>query len=60
MNDLKCFACDKKLGKNPNLVDTRDSQLVYVGSECYKKISKKTGYQPLNGGPRLYFIQNDQ
>ncbi len=52
----KCFACDRRLGKSPKLVDTRDSQTVYVGSECFKLIAKagETGYQPPLGGPRLY------
>lgn len=55
----RCFACDKKLGKNPRLVDTRDSQLVYVGSDCYKRIEKSgnDGYQPPKGGPKLYLIE---
>lgn len=54
----KCFACDRKLGKNPRLVDTRDCQTVYVGSECYKliKASGEVGYQPSKGGPRLWLI----
>ncbi len=51
-----CFACGKKLGKKPRLVDTRDDQLVYVGSECFRLIKKagQLGYQPPSGGPRLY------
>lgn len=54
----KCFACDKKLGKNPTIVDTRDGQIVFVGSECFKLIrrSGETGYQPPLGGPRLWRI----
>jgi len=55
----KCFACGKKLGKTPKLVDTRDGQLVYVGSECYKKIQQnKDGWQPKRG-PKLYLLQKN-
>jgi hypothetical protein len=52
----RCFACDKKLDSKPSLVDTRDGQLVYVGSECYKLVAAagEQGYQPPKGGPRLY------
>lgn len=52
----KCFACGRKLGKKPHLVDTRDDQRVYVGSECYElvKAAGEAGYQPLLGGPRLW------
>lgn len=51
-----CFACDRKLGKNPKMADTRDNQIVYVGINCYKHIEDagETGYQPPLGGPRLY------
>lgn len=54
----ECFACDRKLGKNPHLADTRDDQTVLVGSECYKLIKKagEKGYQPPLGGPRLWTI----
>ncbi len=52
----KCFACGKKLGKNPKEVDTRDDQVAFVGDGCYKLIkqSGEEGYQPPKGGPRLY------
>lgn len=52
----KCFACDRPLGKNPRLVDTRDGQKVYVGSECAKLVDDAgdAGYQPPRGGPRLW------
>ena len=55
---MKCFACNRKLGKNPALVDTRDGQTVYVGSECFKiiKAAGDEGYQPPTGGPRLWVI----
>jgi hypothetical protein len=58
VNETRCFACDRKLGKHPRLVDTRDGQTVHVGSECFRliKASGKTGYQPPTGGPRLYLI----
>lgn len=57
----KCFACDHALGKNPTLVDTRDAQTVYVGSECLKKIKAagESGWQPPKGGPRLYLLKCD-
>jgi hypothetical protein len=53
----KCFACDKPLNSY-NCVDTRDDQVVFVGSECYRKIiaSGETGYQPPKGGPRLWRV----
>ena len=57
----KCFSCGRKLGKGRALADTRDSQIVFVGSECIKLIgnSGKTGYQPPKGGPRLYTVTAD-
>lgn len=55
----RCFACGHKLGSVPKLVDTRDGQKVYVGSDCYKRIFRAdpAGYQPPRGGPRLFLIQ---
>lgn len=52
----KCFACDRALGRNPKQADTRDDQIVSVGSDCYSKIETagEAGYQPPKGGPRLY------
>lgn len=52
----KCFACDRKLGKSPMLVDTHDDQFVYVGRDCGRLITAagESGYQPPKGGPRLY------
>lgn len=52
----RCFACDRKLGRNPALVDTRDSQMVFVGRECWRQIKAagEAGWQPPKGGPRLY------
>lgn len=40
------------------IVDTRDGQTVFVGSECFKLIKKagESGYQPPKGGPRLWCI----
>jgi hypothetical protein len=55
----KCFACDKRLGANPKLVQSAvDSQTMYVGSDCYKRIlaAGEAGYQPPLGGPRLKAI----
>ncbi len=58
MTSEKCFACDKPLGKNPKLVDTRDGQMVFVGSDCARKVKEagESGYQPPLGGPRLYLV----
>ena len=57
----RCFACDRQLGKTPRLVDTRDGQTVYVGSECFKHIeaAAELGWQPSKGGPRLYLLKSD-
>ena len=53
-----CFACGRKLGRNPTLADTRDGQTAFVGSECWKLIKKagEAGYQPLRGGPKLWCV----
>lgn len=53
-----CFACGRKLGKSPQLVDTRDDQTVYVGRECYRliKAAGSNGYQSPLGGPRLFLL----
>lgn len=58
----RCFACDRKLGKKPKLVSTRDNQDVYLGSECFKLIVKagNLGWQPPKGGPKLYNDFGDQ
>ena len=55
----KCFACNKKLSPNPYLVDTKDNQHVFVGSDCFRKIKKsgELGYQPPLGGPRLFTLE---
>ena len=59
----RCFACGRKIGKRGKtlLVDTRDAQTVYVGSECYKLIEKagNEGYQPPLGGPRLWLVEKE-
>lgn len=57
MND-KCFACGRKLGKNPRQVDTGEDQKPSVGSECFKLIlaAGAAGYQPPTGGPRLWVL----
>lgn len=54
----RCFACGRILGRNPALVDTRDGQTVFVGTECFKKVQAagEDGYQPPKGGPRLWLI----
>lgn len=53
-----CFACEAPMLNGGKLVDTRDGQSVFVGSECYKRIQEVggSGWQPLKGGPRLYLI----
>lgn len=54
----RCFACDRPLGRFAARVDTRDDQIVRVGSECFKLIEEagEAGYQPPKGGPRLFLI----
>lgn len=54
----ECFACGKKLGRNPAIADTRDSQYVFVGTDCYRQIKQtgEVGYQPPKGGPRLWAL----
>ena len=62
MNDTtktseRCFACGRRLGHAHSYrADTRDEQIVFVGSECHKLIEAagEAGYQPPKGGPRLY------
>lgn len=56
----KCFACGRKLGKTPLLVDTRDGQTVFVGRECAKLVLAmgEQGYRPPRGGPKLYPMKN--
>jgi hypothetical protein len=60
----QCFACGRKLQGSPPfcLADTRDDQTVLVGQECYKKIlaSGQVGYQPPQGGPKLWDATPDQ
>jgi hypothetical protein len=60
--ETKCFACDRRLGKTPALVDTGEDQTVYVGRECFKAIraAGPAGYQPPTGGPRLYVLTPDR
>lgn len=59
----RCFACDRPLGGDMSIhsADTRDDQIVYVGSECFKKIkaAREKGYQPPKGGPRLWLTMKD-
>lgn len=64
----RCFACDRKLGKNPATVTTGETftdsdgvtrqYVLVVGSECFKKIQAAgyPGWQPPTGGPRLYLL----
>lgn len=54
-----CFVCDKDITKAKKyLVDTRDDQTVYVGSECYKRIKEagENGYNKDNHPLKCYLI----
>ncbi len=55
----RCFACGRRLGAAAVVVDTRDSQSVAVGRECYKLVvaAGDVGYQPPKGGPRLWLLR---
>lgn len=57
----RCFACNRILGKNPHLVDTRDDQLVYVGKECFKLVVKagEEGYRYPGIGPKLWLVKTE-
>jgi hypothetical protein len=60
MEKLRCFACDRVIHlKKPFMADTRDAQIVYVGSECHKRIVEagEAGWQPPKGGPKLFPIE---
>ena len=54
----KCFACNNKRASHAAV--TSDGQLVFVGSECIKKIraAGTVGYQPPLGGPVLFLVEN--
>ncbi len=58
----KCFACDRPLKSDADRhhADTRDGQIVFIGSECLKKIraAEDDGYQPPKGGPRLWLTEH--
>lgn len=56
MTAERCYACDRMLGCNPARVMNEDSQIVFVGLECWKRVLEAgaMGYQPPKGGPRLY------
>lgn len=62
----RCFACGRKLGKNPKRVDTHEDQQPFVGSDCYVLIARagSEGYQPMrNGkpsGPRLWLLSEEK
>ena len=58
----RCFACDRIIrSKNPMRADTRDAQVVFVGSDCHRKIMEAGdgGYQPPKGGPRLFPLPSE-
>ena len=54
-----CFACGRVLLMGGKQVDTRDGQSPMVGGDCYAKVESagEAGYQPPQGGPRLWLIQ---
>lgn len=56
-----CFACGRKLGRNPALVTCADEQDVFVGTECARLVMKggAEGWQPPKGGPRLFALKHD-
>ena len=57
----RCFACDRQLGKTPQLVTCADEQDVFIGAECAKHVAHAgaEGWQPPKGGPRLYLLAHD-
>ena len=59
---MKCFACDRALGRHPHTADTHEDQFVSVGSECFKLITSSgvSGYQPPKGGPRLFTLSPER
>lgn len=61
MDNAVCFACGRRLGKNPLVVTCVDEQDVTVGRECAKAIQAAgaAGYQPPRGGPRLFLLEFD-
>jgi hypothetical protein len=50
-----CYACDKKLGRNPALVMTGDGQTAFIGAGCLKEVVRAgaDGWQSPKGG-RLF------
>lgn len=54
--DDYCFACGRSIRSTLRAAHTIDGQSIYVGSDCYKRISQMGihGYQPPLGGPRLF------
>ena len=57
---MKCYLCSKSLTREKYLVDTRDSQTVYVGGDCYRKIisAGEEGVAVTGSGLRLYVMPN--
>lgn len=57
----RCFACNRALKGPAKLADTRDAQVVEVGPDCHHHITTAggAGYQPPQGGPRLYPLEGD-
>ena len=59
-HDTHCFACGRKLGKNPKRIGCQDDQTADVGTDCFRLIQAAgaNGYQPPKGGPRLYLLEH--
>ena len=58
----ECYACGKwTRGTRPAalvaLLEDDDGRPVPVGPDCHAKTRAEDGYQPPNGGPRLFFTQ---
>ena len=55
-----CFACGRAISGRQYWVITEDGgQTVMVGRNCYnevRKADKAGGYQPPDGGPKLFLI----
>lgn len=51
-----CYSCGKRMSTTAHLVYTEDHQPQFVGPECSRRIRREgaSGYQPPQGGPKLY------
>lgn len=51
-----CFACGKMLHPGRPAYEARivgEDGIVWVGADCYRRITRAGIYQPPQGGPRL-------